>query len=287
MQNNGDQPAPSSLCDLIDGFLSERGRSLFPENLRLERRYLTDPIVQIEHETLRRALFVMFSSLFTTGSASSGGTIKILVSSTEDGFAEINLTYEGTPGTSIPPVPDMEDLASAVDLLAKYDGNLSFTGRAGDSSIIIFNLPVCSAIEEDDYESDLNIPPLDHPGIASFSVLIADDEAPIRDLLGTIVKSTGVVLIEYARNGEEAYKRYMEKRHDLIFMDMAMPVLTGKEAYDRITAEDHSARVVFITGLYQDEEIPEIADDIEAFGYVKKPFNISQVRNIIEKALQD
>ncbi|HDP80574.1 MAG TPA: response regulator [Spirochaetes bacterium] len=267
---------PYGLCEQLDIFLSGRGRSLFPEGLSLERRYLTDPLVKVDPGILQRALFVMLSSLFTTGSAERGGTVKITVSGHDHETAVVALSYELTSNAE-----------AAVDLLSRCGGTISFSGRTENSSTIRFTVPTCGleAPDVEENEPDLSIDYLRLPGLSALRVLIADDEAPIRDLLGTIVSDAGISAIDFARNGEEACVKALERHYDLIFMDITMPVMSGREAFNHIMSARPDARIVLITGFYNEDFSPETADSHGSFGYIKKPFNISQIRSMLEKAL--
>jgi len=277
---------PYGLCEQLDIFLSGRGRSLFPEGLSLERRYLTDPLVRADPGLLQRVLFVMLSSLFTTSSAERGGTVKITVSDHNHGTALVALSYESA-SKAVAAVPDDEDLAAAVDLLRRFGGAISFSGRSENSATIRFTVPTCDleTPEIEEGEPDLSIDYLRLPGLSNLRVLIADDEAPIRDLLGTIVSDAGISAIDYARNGEEACVKALETHYDLIFMDITMPVMSGREAFSHIMSARPDSRIVLVTGFYNEDLSPGTADSLGFFGYIKKPFNISQIRSMLEKAL--
>ena len=71
--------------------------------------------------------------------------------------------------------------------------------------------------------------------LPAIRLLLAGDSADNRMLVKAFLKSTPIT-IETAENGEEAADKFMAGRHDLVFMDMQMPVLDGYEATKRIRA---------------------------------------------------
>ena len=120
---------------------------------------------------------------------------------------------------------------------------------------------------------------------ARASVLVADDEPAIRDLLVTVLAGLGIERVDRATNGMEACELCLSNEYDIIFLDVSMPVLSGIDAYHRIRKTRPDARIVFITGLYQDEEIVAKLGGERTCGYIRKPFNIAEIRSIVACAV--
>ena len=117
----------------------------------------------------------------------------------------------------------------------------------------------------------------------SVTALVADDEPAIRDLLNTVLAGMGIDRIDNAQNGLEACELCRDNEYDIVFLDVSMPVLSGLDAYRRIREIRPSMRIVFITGLYQDEELVEKIGGERTCGYIKKPFNIADIRAIVSR----
>lgn len=79
-------------------------------------------------------------------------------------------------------------------------------------------------------------------------VLIADDNADVRNISKTILESRGYG-VSQAVNGEDAVELAQRHLPDLIFLDLTMPVLDGWEAIDLLKGnpETESIPVVAIT----------------------------------------
>jgi two-component system chemotaxis response regulator CheB len=79
-------------------------------------------------------------------------------------------------------------------------------------------------------------------------VLVVDDSALVRKLLGQIFAAEGDVEVEFARNGLEAMDRLGDYRPDVITLDINMPQLDGLATLDRIMIE-HPCPVVMVSSL--------------------------------------
>jgi DNA-binding response OmpR family regulator/HPt (histidine-containing phosphotransfer) domain-containing protein len=104
------------------------------------------------------------------------------------------------------------------------------------------------------------------------SILIADDDGAIRDLLAYKFRLAGLRVIT-AADGEEALSQALLHRPDLAILDRMMPGLDGVAVLRqlRVNADTRSIPVIFLTAMRQERDILEgfrlgVAD------YVIKPF---------------
>jgi two-component system alkaline phosphatase synthesis response regulator PhoP len=115
-------------------------------------------------------------------------------------------------------------------------------------------------------------------------ILIADDETLIRLTVGRMLDKDYIVL--EATNGEEAVEIAKGQKPDLILMDLIMPKMDGYTACSEIKA-DQATRgipVVILTGV-RHELNKKFAMEMGAEGYVTKPFNIQELRDVITPLL--
>ena len=73
-------------------------------------------------------------------------------------------------------------------------------------------------------------------------VLVVDDTADLRELWKLWLTGWGFA-VEEARDGAEAVRKARSRPPDLILMDLAMPVLDGREAMRQLAADPATARV--------------------------------------------
>jgi len=69
-----------------------------------------------------------------------------------------------------------------------------------------------------------------------FSVLVVDDIDNNREILANLLQSCGIHVLE-ASNGTEAIEQLKNKKFDLAFVDLLMPVMRGDEAIKIIRNE--------------------------------------------------
>jgi len=68
-------------------------------------------------------------------------------------------------------------------------------------------------------------------------ILVVDDEASLRDVLGKILSAEGYE-VRNAGNGREALERLAAERFDFLLCDLRMPVMSGLDLLREITARE-------------------------------------------------
>jgi len=114
-------------------------------------------------------------------------------------------------------------------------------------------------------------------------ILVIDDEAGPRDSLRMILKDRHRV--RTAESGPEGLAMIREQKPDLVFLDIRMPGMDGVEVMRRIKAFDPDIEVAIITA-YAAVETAQAAVRQGALDYLSKPFAVSDVRDIVERALE-
>jgi PAS domain S-box-containing protein len=108
---------------------------------------------------------------------------------------------------------------------------------------------------------------------SSLRILVVDDTATNRQILAVFLKKLGHT-VDLAEDGAQAVARFSPRTHDLVIMDVMMPVMDGYEATRRIKTlcEDRWVPVIFLSALDKDENL---VTGLEAGGddYLPKPVN--------------
>lgn len=102
-------------------------------------------------------------------------------------------------------------------------------------------------------------------------VLVVDDDDPIRTLLVTVLHRRGVI-VDTARNGEEAVDRLTSCRYSLMLLDLMMPRMNGYEVLERVReapADNRPMVIVLTAGLE-----PRTFDTTFVVGTIHKPFDV-------------
>ena len=114
---------------------------------------------------------------------------------------------------------------------------------------------------------------------------IADDNERMLKLLGDIVSSDDELeVVGAAKDGEEAYSMIMEKKPDVVLLDIVMPKLDGIGVLQRINQNgklEKQPAFVMISAIGQ-ERITEEAFSNGAEYFIMKPFDNEMVINRIK-----
>ena len=114
-------------------------------------------------------------------------------------------------------------------------------------------------------------------------ILIVDDEPGVCEEFSGILREEEHE-VDTALNGEEGLKKIQEKNYDLIFLDVLMPRMEGREALEHIR-KSCKTPVVIMSGYLPPHKEKEIIH-AGAIACLKKPLDLAQVYGLIEKALE-
>ena len=112
-------------------------------------------------------------------------------------------------------------------------------------------------------------------------VLIADDEAHIRALLGAIVSRLGGKVVALACDGEEAVRLYELYRPDLSLLDINMPRMNGDLVTERIMTTNPDALVVMLTAQDSVDSVRRCID-LGAQNYILKNNPAEKIFELIQ-----
>jgi len=129
--------------------------------------------------------------------------------------------------------------------------------------------------------------------LSPVTILLVEDDPADQKLVKMSLKNQGIANDLYiVNNGEEAldYLNHQGNhqdntpRPDLIFLDLNMPGMNGKEFLKRMKDEDDfkSIPVVILTTSDSEKDILE-SYDLHAAGYVKKPVDITEFKETMKK----
>ncbi len=110
-------------------------------------------------------------------------------------------------------------------------------------------------------------------------ILVVDDQSGVRYLLQTLIAETGHNVFT-AANGLEAVEAVKNKKPDLIFMDIRMPVMDGLEALTRIKMISPRTEVIMMTAN-NSEEVVKRSLEMGAIKCLAKPFNVKDIIDAI------
>ncbi len=116
-------------------------------------------------------------------------------------------------------------------------------------------------------------------------MLVVDDSATMRKIIGQQLKSEAYEVCGEAADGEEAFQLYKELEPDVVTLDINMPVVDGMAALKSILDYNREARVVMLTSEGQKQTVVE-SISMGAKGYIVKPPNKAKVCAKVKSVLE-
>ena len=118
-----------------------------------------------------------------------------------------------------------------------------------------------------------------------FRILIADDEQAARYAMTRALESEQYEVAE-ASDGQEALEAISTGSYDLVFLDLSMPKLEGREVLRQLDGQlDRAIEIIVVTA---DDHVQTAVECIQlgAADYITKPYEVAQVRSIARRAAQ-
>ena len=172
-------------------------------------------------------------------------------------------------------------LAIVYSLVKQHKGLIDVESNPGKGSVFKIYLPI---IEERVLSTKTSLQEVSVPP-GKGTILVVEDEGAVRALVADILKNHGYSVM-IAPNGEEAIKLCKGRDFDLIIMDLIMPKMSGRQAYQVISKQHPKTKFLFVSGYSHDKlDYQFIAE--KQLPFISKPFTsnelISKVSQILRK----
>jgi CheY-like chemotaxis protein len=128
-------------------------------------------------------------------------------------------------------------------------------------------------------------PPKETPEGGTATILLADDEAPIRGMARLVLEHAGYTVIE-AFDGQEAVEQFQANAAsiDLVVLDVIMPRQSGWEAAKRIREHTTTLPIVFSSGYTVDGSRDESLEFVNTM-FLPKPYKPHTLLSTLRQAL--
>ena len=118
------------------------------------------------------------------------------------------------------------------------------------------------------------------------TVLVVDDEAPIRLLCRVNLEAEGMTVLE-AADGDKGLELARAEHPDVVLLDVMMPGRSGWEVAEELLGDESTSSIpiIFLTAR---AEIRDRAKGIDLGGvdYVTKPFNPLELAPLVDELLE-
>lgn len=117
------------------------------------------------------------------------------------------------------------------------------------------------------------------------TVLIIEDNLEIRENTAEILELAGYKTL-MATNGKDGIKIASEELPDIILCDIMMPELNGYEVIKQLKSDPLTSKIpfIYITASVEKSEV-EKAIELGADGYVRKPFDVTELKTAMDNVL--
>ena len=116
-------------------------------------------------------------------------------------------------------------------------------------------------------------------------ILVADDDAPVRELYITVASRLGVEA-DVVASGRDAIEALKTRRYDVALLDLNMPRLSGWEVLDFLrTRGERRPRHLYIVTGFSDQLISEADRELVA-AVIYKPFDPGELRTLVAESLR-
>jgi DNA-binding NtrC family response regulator len=117
----------------------------------------------------------------------------------------------------------------------------------------------------------------------SGTILVADDDPDIRDILSETLNSLGSRVIT-AANGQECLDKVDKEGPELVLLDIEMPVKNGLEVLKELRHRGRDTTAIMITAYGTVERAVQAMKE-GAFDFITKPFDLDHIVLVVERAL--
>ncbi len=112
-------------------------------------------------------------------------------------------------------------------------------------------------------------------------ILVIDDDPSILALVTALLQSAGYEVTS-TPDATEGLRLLVADQPDLVVLDMRMPVMNGWQFSQELKARGISVPIVVMTAA---QDARAWAEEIEAAGYIGKPFDIDRLLEEVARAI--
>jgi CheY-like chemotaxis protein len=173
-------------------------------------------------------------------------------------------------------------LSTCYGIIKQSGGHISVYSERGRGATFKIYLP------QFERHAILSVPRIDSQNLphGTETILLVEDDPALREMAGTLLRRLGYTVFA-AANGIEALslKQQRDIGHiDLLFTDVVMPHMSGKELADRVRALFPHTRILF-TSAYTENAIVHQGVLNKGVALLQKPFTPSALAHKLREVL--
>ena len=118
----------------------------------------------------------------------------------------------------------------------------------------------------------------------NLKILLVEDEPDICGAVQSYLGKRGCAVSTTA-SGKEALSMIDASRPDIVFLDLALNDINGKDVLKTLRQSDKTTKVIIVTGQLLPEEELKSIHSLGISAYLNKPILLEQIGNIINEVL--
>ncbi len=168
-------------------------------------------------------------------------------------------------------------LASAYGIIKNHGGFITVYSEPGQGTTFNIHLPATgTGVTPDDEASEIVVR-------GHETILVVDDEQIYLTVTRQILENIGYRVFT-AGSGQEAIAVFMEKQKqiDLVLLDMVMPGMGGRRAFEALREINPDLKIIIASGYSINREVQQLLDQ-GGNGFIQKPYRVQELSKILRK----
>ena len=172
-------------------------------------------------------------------------------------------------------------LSVSYGAINRHHGTITAESVEGEGTTFILTFPAKENAAEGEVRQEKGIPIRKEQVKAR--ILVIDDEEGVRELLRDMLTEASHE-VEVARDGKEGITLFREREYDMVFTDLAMPMMSGWEVAEKVKSINKKVPIALITGWNVSLDESELNDERINL-VIQKPFKMEQILNLVREGM--
>jgi len=175
-------------------------------------------------------------------------------------------------------------LSAVLGIVRGHHGVLTVKSEIGKGTTFVVYLPPASGVRVSSSSDEL--PPKAKEWTSSGVVLIADDEAPIRQATKRLLVKMGFE-VDLASDGLEAIELFRRdpNRYSLVLLDLTMPGMSGNQVLQEIRRLQPLIHVIVMSGFSEDDASAMMNAEDAPNWFLAKPFDFAALLSMVQQVV--
>ncbi|MBF8257752.1 MAG: Histidine kinase [Actinobacteria bacterium] len=169
-------------------------------------------------------------------------------------------------------------------IVKNHGGYITVKSLLGKGTSMELLFPAAERIQRQTEADQAGLPTIESSGSGNGgTVLLVDDEELVRDVGKAMLDTLGFEVIT-AVNGKEGVEAFLRNREkiSIVILDLIMPVMDGRKAFEEIRQIDPAVRIVISTGYSGNEDV-DMLKEMGACAILSKPYSYDTMTKVVNQ----